>query len=185
MARFGSVLAVGPRCRWPVAEGLGGVSPLFFWVFASAVLEGDLPTLKTGNGESRSWVRIPPHPLGFPEASQLSRFSHPGRVRRGVCDFRLGQGLGSCRTRGCLPGSDPTLNPHIAWYKKPKPVTGPGDPASSGASLKPPQPYAIRNFRYWLFNFSDRSHSTLEVLASRQHPCGSHHADESDARRTP
>jgi hypothetical protein len=24
--------------------------------------------------------------------------------------------------------------------------------------------------RYWLFNFSDRFHSTLEVLASRQHP---------------
>jgi hypothetical protein len=39
-----------------------------------------------------------------------------------VCGIRLGQGLGSCRTRGCLPGSDPTLNPHIAWYKKTKPV---------------------------------------------------------------
>ena len=51
-----------------------------------------------------------------------SWFSDPGRVRRRVCGIRLGQGLGSCRTRGCLPRSDPTLNPHIAWYKKPKPV---------------------------------------------------------------
>ena len=63
VSQIGSVLAVGPRCRWPVAEGLGGVSPLFFWVFASAVLEGASPTLKTGNGESRSWVQIPPHPF--------------------------------------------------------------------------------------------------------------------------
>jgi len=27
------------------------------------VTGGALPTLKTGNGESRSWVQIPPHPL--------------------------------------------------------------------------------------------------------------------------
>lgn len=25
--------------------------------------------------------------------------------------------------RGCLPRSDPTLNPHIAWYRKSKPVS--------------------------------------------------------------
>jgi transposase InsO family protein len=37
-------------------------------------------------------------------------------------DECLGQGLGSCRTRGCLPWPGPPLNPHIAWYKKPKPV---------------------------------------------------------------
>jgi hypothetical protein len=40
-----------------------------------------------------------------------------------VCGIRLGQGLGSWRTRGCLPRPDPTLNPHIAWHRKSKPVT--------------------------------------------------------------
>ena len=71
-----------------------------------------------------------------PETSQLSRFSDPGRVRRRVCGIRLGQGLGSCRTRGCLPWSDSTLNPHIAWYKKPKPVrpTAPATPISRVSS---------------------------------------------------
>jgi hypothetical protein len=40
-----------------------------------------------------------------------------------VCGIHLSQGLGSSRTRGCLPGPDPTLNPHIAWYRKSKPVS--------------------------------------------------------------
>ena len=54
--------------------------------------------------------------MGPMKDSHLRSFIHAQRT------IRLGQGLGSCRTRGCLPGSDPTLNPHIAWYKKPKPV---------------------------------------------------------------
>jgi len=44
-------------------------------------------------------------------------------MSRRVCGFRLGQGLGSSRTRG-LGGSTPFLNPHIAWYRKSNPVTG-------------------------------------------------------------
>ena len=44
----------------------------------------------------------------------------------------LAQGLGSYRTRGCLPGSDPTLSSHIAWDKKPKPVTTIGPEAFRG-----------------------------------------------------
>jgi hypothetical protein len=59
-----------------------------------------------------------------------------------VCDFRLGQGLGSCRTRGCLPGSDPTLNPHIAWYKKPKPVTLSGQQGRGCISVAP-SPHSV------------------------------------------
>jgi hypothetical protein len=33
-----------------------------------------------------------------------------------------GDPLHQSPTPSCLPGSDPPLNPHIAWYKKPKPV---------------------------------------------------------------
>ncbi len=60
------------------------------------------------------------------------RLDPVGELRRGLSVSRddilepplsLGQGLGSCRTRGCLPGPDPTLNPHIDWYRKSKPVT--------------------------------------------------------------
>jgi len=39
-----------------------------------------------------------------------------------VCGFRLGQGLGSSRTRW-LPWSTLFLNPHIPWYSKSNPVT--------------------------------------------------------------
>jgi hypothetical protein len=39
-----------------------------------------------------------------------------------VCGFRLGQGLGSSRTRW-FPWSPLFLNPHIAWYMKSNPVT--------------------------------------------------------------
>ena len=38
---------------------------MFSRVIPSGLPGGALPTLKTGNGESRSWVQIPPHPLGF------------------------------------------------------------------------------------------------------------------------
>ena len=48
----------------------------------------------------------------------------PSHNSRLYCWSRyLGQGA-SC-TRGCLPRSDTTLNPHNAWYKKPTPVTTP------------------------------------------------------------
>jgi D-alanyl-D-alanine carboxypeptidase len=38
-----------------------------------------------------------------------------------VCTFRLGQGIGSRRTRGLGSGTL-CLNPHIAWYRKSNPV---------------------------------------------------------------
>ncbi len=41
---------------------------------------------------------------------------------RRVCGFRLGQGLGSSRTRW-IPWSPLFLNPHIAWYMKSNPVS--------------------------------------------------------------
>jgi len=53
LARLG-VLA--PLAWRPVPEGLSRVSVLFPAVFVSGVAEPPLPTLKTGNGESRSWV---------------------------------------------------------------------------------------------------------------------------------
>jgi hypothetical protein len=45
----------------------------------------------------------------------------PGRVRSRVCGFRLGQGIGSNRTRW-FPWSLLFLNPHIAEYIKSNPV---------------------------------------------------------------
>ena len=45
-------------------------------MFESEVLGGASPTLKTGNGESRSWVQIPPHPLfGVESLQQQSNYS--------------------------------------------------------------------------------------------------------------
>jgi len=52
----------------------------------SGVPEPPLPTLKTGNGESRSWVQIPPHPFfwnGFFSAvDALFRSTGGGPKRR-------------------------------------------------------------------------------------------------------
>ena len=67
--------------------------------------------------------RLAPDILQPPTASRLARLSDPGRVRRRVCGLRLGQGLGSSRTRD-LGGGNLFLNPHIAWYRKSNPVTG-------------------------------------------------------------
>jgi len=47
-------------------------------------------------------------PMGAMKDSHRQSFIHAQRTTR------LGQGLGSCCTRGCMPWSDPTLNPHIA-----------------------------------------------------------------------
>jgi hypothetical protein len=47
----------------PPPRASGAFRPCFLCRFASAVPERALPTLKTGSGESRSRVRIPPHPL--------------------------------------------------------------------------------------------------------------------------
>jgi len=55
---------LGPGSRWPVEDGLRSVSALFSRANPSGAPKPSLPTLKTGNGESRSWVQIPPHPLG-------------------------------------------------------------------------------------------------------------------------
>jgi len=67
-----------------VEDGFRSVSSLFSRVIPSGVPGGSLPTLKTGNGESRSWVQIPPHPLGcsrrvvvFP--GTISRVPRSGR----------------------------------------------------------------------------------------------------------
>ena len=38
---------------------------MFSRVIPPGLPGGASPTLKTGNGESRSWVQIPPHPLVF------------------------------------------------------------------------------------------------------------------------
>lgn len=60
-----------------------------------------------------------------------------GSDRRRVCGFRLGQGHGSGLTRVCLPRSDTTLNPDIAWYGKSKPVSfsGPRPPCPTPGIL--------------------------------------------------
>jgi hypothetical protein len=50
------------------------VLPLFSRVFVPGVPETPSPTLKAGSGESRSSVRIPPHPIGFHSFS-ASRWS--------------------------------------------------------------------------------------------------------------
>ena len=49
---------------------------MFSWVFVLTAPGRASPTLKTGSGESRSWVRIPPHPL-FACRVAL-RFPHSG-----------------------------------------------------------------------------------------------------------
>ena len=59
--------------------------------------------------------------LQHPAAPQLAGLPDPGRVRRRVYGFHLGQGLGSSRTRW-IPRPDLFLNPPIAWFRKPKPV---------------------------------------------------------------
>ena len=63
VSRFVSVSPVGTWSRLPVENGPRSVSSWFSGVFVSGVPETPLPTLKTGNGESRSWVQIPPHPF--------------------------------------------------------------------------------------------------------------------------
>ena len=63
--------------------------------------------------------------LQHPAATQLAGLPDPGQVRRRVCGFRLGQGLGSSLTRW-FPWSPLFLNPHIAWYMKPNSVNGSG-----------------------------------------------------------
>ena len=63
VSRFGSISLQGPAAGHAVAECLEGVSSLFSAVFPPRVSGVPSPTLKTGNGESRSWVQIPPHPL--------------------------------------------------------------------------------------------------------------------------
>ncbi len=57
-----------------------------------------------------------------------------GKVRRRVCGFRLGQGLGSSRTRW-PPWSALFPNPHIASYMKSNPVTL--FPETSGTTCPP------------------------------------------------
>ena len=82
--RFGTWTPVSPRGRfrslaaagngWPVEDGPRSVSPWFSGGCVSGGPETPLPTLKTGNGESRSWVQIPPHPFfwnGFFSAAEL------------------------------------------------------------------------------------------------------------------
>ena len=63
VSRFGSISLQGPTAGHADAEGLEGVSSLFSAVFPLRVSGVPSPTLKTGNGESRSWVQIPPHPF--------------------------------------------------------------------------------------------------------------------------
>ena len=85
-----------------------------------------------GRPPGRGWLRRPRRCQGDqgsleerlkpPEASQLSRLSGLGQVRRGVGGIHLGQDIGSYRARGCLAGSALILNAHVAWYKKLKPV---------------------------------------------------------------
>ena len=54
-----------------------------------------MPTLKTGNGESRSWVRIPPHPLCWSQSLARCRFRWHLRVLPFL--VRVGTSLcGSC-----------------------------------------------------------------------------------------
>jgi hypothetical protein len=78
VARFGSISRWGPEAHGAFAEDLGSVSDLFSGLFLPTVSGGASPTLKTGNGESRSWVRIPPHPLFWnglvPAAELVLRF---------------------------------------------------------------------------------------------------------------
>ena len=65
---------------------------------------------------------------------KLAGLRDPGQVRRRVCGFRLGQGLGSSRTRW-IPWSPLFLNPHIAWYMKSNPVSsGTASNMSTGSS---------------------------------------------------
>ena len=85
-------------------EGLRSVSALFSWVFASAVPGVALPTLKTGSGESRSWVRIPPHPFGF--RRDLRGGCRPDGGRRGPEGTRPGTGGYAAPITSCHFGSD-------------------------------------------------------------------------------
>ena len=70
VSRFGSVPPHGPDVARKDGNGLRSVSSLLSGVFALAVPGGASPTLKTGNGESRSWVQIPPHPFFLKEKTQ-------------------------------------------------------------------------------------------------------------------
>ena len=63
---------------------------MFSRVIPSGVLGGALPTLKTGNGESRSWVRIPPHPLGFSRDPHEFGSARAARQCREQAPSRLG-----------------------------------------------------------------------------------------------
>ena len=71
--------------------------------------------------------------MQHPAASQLVGLPDPGRVRRRVCGFHLGQGLGSSRTRGLWRGTL-FLNPHIPWYRKSNPVNPSGPRSAAGSS---------------------------------------------------
>jgi hypothetical protein len=71
--------------RWTLvtAARRGRLQERFAIVFmgvGAGAPETHLPTLKTGNGESRSWVRIPPHPLfgmaSFQRRSSYSAFGN-------------------------------------------------------------------------------------------------------------
>ena len=85
LARFRLLV---PEAHRPVLEGISRVSSLFSGRFVQGVIGGALPTLKTGNGESRSWVRIPPHPFfwnGFFSAAEgLFRPSEAGAIPKGL-----------------------------------------------------------------------------------------------------
>ena len=71
----------GPGIGRAISHGFTGVRAMFSAVFAPEVVETPSPTLKTGNGESRSWVHIPRHPL-FGIARFQRRHRIPGGLER-------------------------------------------------------------------------------------------------------
>ena len=128
LSRFVSVSRLGPGPRWLVEDGFRSVSPLFLRAIAMAVPGGALPTLKTGNGEN-SFVGSNPTPSVWVFAGVRRLWPPAGSAadwpiwREGLrLASSVRPALVSSGTRGCLPGSDPTLNPHIRWYRKSKPV---------------------------------------------------------------
>ena len=59
------------------------------------------PVLKTGNGESRSWVQIPPHPFGFSRnLREVGSASGWPAEAAGRCPASLGAKLEASRAMG-------------------------------------------------------------------------------------
>jgi transposase InsO family protein len=118
LGRIGvSTLYIEPGSPW-----VNGVAESFHSRFRDECLALEVLTASAPPGQSRQPGRTTTTTGGLtallvfrPRPGSPPRVRHPPRTRPLFC-----------RTRGCLPGSRPTPNPHIAWYKKPKPVKGTG-----------------------------------------------------------